>query len=587
MNQVCYMLNSGAHLLTKNHKGVTYFHPLSSSSVVTSNPATNVLTSLGLALMALKTAHDMLPKVGVYQEICVSLVDRCVRYVANMCSLIDSPTLLSRDLELLERCVVNIMFTSISLSDMGDLLASTCTAVQDIIRKLPDGAPERENLWSAKTRIISMAMSIVSVGILTSLSWNLISKMQVNTNATQNQIQDLHCALEQDQKHFLLYLDSLLKDMESRIDAIPVLALNKGILTKMETSMPQIHTESVPPSSPKPRKHFLMRSLKPLSSPPSSSSAAPSSSESSSLPLTTIDAAASTASGATVKQTHGSASTVLKLTRKTSGVVNWVRTTSRENELGDGGGGEGIHRLMHVGKGNAGGDSNRGDGNDWESPMTKTLRIHSDKPKSKKLFDLPSLPPSFVDPPIYTPEPWESQPAKPKSRYGSPRMLNGPIYGTLKPKRPVPGTGVNVFASARDEETEFVEWYDEMGSIKRAKSAGVMGAGAGSQESVNWKRLQGGFNVKDGVGVGAGWSGKDGGMGGGVEGDITLVGSMRRKLREIERERKEKEKEGAEREAAAAEAESTMTPADVTTEGTMEEAMTTTPGTPGLISSML
>ena len=44
--------------------------------------------------------------------------------------------------------------------------------------------------------------------------------MQVNT-ATQNQVpENLHWALEQDQQEFLLYLDSLLKDAESCIDAM-------------------------------------------------------------------------------------------------------------------------------------------------------------------------------------------------------------------------------------------------------------------------------------------------------------------------------------------------------------------------------
>jgi len=46
--------------------------------------------------------------------------------------------------------------------------------------------------------------------------------MQVNTDATQIQVQgNLHQALKKDQRQFLLYLDSLLLDAESRIDTMP------------------------------------------------------------------------------------------------------------------------------------------------------------------------------------------------------------------------------------------------------------------------------------------------------------------------------------------------------------------------------
>lgn len=44
----------------------------------------------------------------------------------------------------------------------------------------------------------------------------------MNTNAIQNRVQEnLLWALEQDRQQFLYYLDSVLKDAESRIDAMP------------------------------------------------------------------------------------------------------------------------------------------------------------------------------------------------------------------------------------------------------------------------------------------------------------------------------------------------------------------------------
>ena len=83
-------------------------------------------------------------------------------------------------------------------------------------------------------------------------------------------------------------------------------------------------------------------------------------------------------------------------------------------------------------------------------------------------------------------------------------MLNGRIYGAKRPNR----ISENPFANARDEEPEFVEWgYGGMGSVKGARSAGVVGNnGPGA---VNWERLLGGSAQAQ-----SGWAVPGGGRGG-------------------------------------------------------------------------
>jgi len=112
MNQVRYPFYGCP--CTKNRKGVIYFHPLPSTSVIPSNLAANSLIPLGLALPALKTAHDMVPKVCAYKERCISLVDRCVQMMINVCSQIgaDSPIPPTSDLKLLEKYVVSIGYVT-------------------------------------------------------------------------------------------------------------------------------------------------------------------------------------------------------------------------------------------------------------------------------------------------------------------------------------------------------------------------------------------------------------------------------------------------------------------------------------------
>jgi len=116
MNQVCSIIY--AHPYTKYRKGVAHFHALPSSSIISSNPAANLLTSLGLALLALKTAHDMVPTVGAYKERCASLVDLCVQLMVNTCSQIeaDSPMPHTSDLTRLEKYAVNLISNNLRLT---------------------------------------------------------------------------------------------------------------------------------------------------------------------------------------------------------------------------------------------------------------------------------------------------------------------------------------------------------------------------------------------------------------------------------------------------------------------------------------
>jgi len=101
--------------------------------------------------------------------------------------------------------------------------------------KLSDEAPTQDwfdedkigrEIQAAETGLLTAFTAFV-VGLRspTLLSIVLINgKVQVNTGATQNRLQEnLHQALEQDRQQFLLYADSLLKDLENRINAMPSL----------------------------------------------------------------------------------------------------------------------------------------------------------------------------------------------------------------------------------------------------------------------------------------------------------------------------------------------------------------------------
>ena len=117
MNQV--HCTSYACPCTENSKGVTYFHPLPFYPVASSNLAANALIPLGLAMVALKTACDMVSNLGAYRngrcvKRCVLLVSHCAKLMGNVCSRIeaDSPVLVlpPSDLKLLETYGVNFIF---------------------------------------------------------------------------------------------------------------------------------------------------------------------------------------------------------------------------------------------------------------------------------------------------------------------------------------------------------------------------------------------------------------------------------------------------------------------------------------------
>ena len=104
-------------------------------------------------------------------------------------------------------------------------------------------------------------------------------------------------------------------------------------------------------------------------------------------------------------------------------------------------------------------------------------------------------------------------------------MLNGRVYGS----KHTAALAANPFATARDEEPQFVEWgYGGMGSVKGAKSAGVASGG------VNWERLHGGPAVKE--------VGTTGGGGNADDDDDDGSGMGWVKKRKEERERKERER---------------------------------------------
>jgi len=95
--------------------------------------------------------------------------------------------------------------------------------------------------------------------------------------------------------------------------------------------------------------------------------------------------------------------------------------------------------------------------------------------------------PNSSHPPLLNPP---NPKPNPPPRHKGARLLNGRIYGAKRSNSS--SLPSNPFATARDDEPEFVEWgYGGMGSVKGAKSAGVSvgpGAGAGG---VNWERLHG------------------------------------------------------------------------------------------------
>ena len=262
------------------------------------------------------------------------------------------------------------------------------------------------------------------------------------------------------------------------------------------SSSNSIHDSPPPPSSSEPhfrKPHLLLRPFKRFSTGSSSSSS------NTLTPTSSIEA------------THGarrSKDEVLSL-----GVVNLFRTASRDS------GHSVSSRWSGLGRSNA--------------PFARSPSIQSHKSTSSSRFPIFSSSSSATFSLSSDPKPKPK--AKPiplgqqqRNRHKGTIIINGRVYGGSK--------NANPFASARDEEPEFVEWgYGGMGSVKGAKSAGV---------SSTWDRLQGGPVGVGGVGAGIGAT------------DVELddgSGMAWLKRRKEERERKareqtEKEENGAEKE---------------------------------------
>jgi len=100
------------HQYADNRKGVIYFHPLPPSCLDSIDPTITSVTSLGLALLDLKTAYDMVPKIGAKKDSYMSLIDRCMGLVINVCSSIElgSPMPLDGDMRCLEKYACIVMF---------------------------------------------------------------------------------------------------------------------------------------------------------------------------------------------------------------------------------------------------------------------------------------------------------------------------------------------------------------------------------------------------------------------------------------------------------------------------------------------
>jgi len=125
------------HRYADNRKGVIYFHPLPPSCVGLIDPTITSATSLGLALLDLKTAFDMVAKIGAKKDSYMSLIDRCMGLVVNICSSIEqgSPMPLDGDMRCLEKCAYVFIFISDIWFTWG-ISSSTCTAVRDTVLKL-------------------------------------------------------------------------------------------------------------------------------------------------------------------------------------------------------------------------------------------------------------------------------------------------------------------------------------------------------------------------------------------------------------------------------------------------------------------
>ncbi|PPR00054.1 hypothetical protein CVT24_009010 [Panaeolus cyanescens] len=250
-----------------------------------------------------------------------------------------------------------------------------------------------------------------------------------------------------------------------------------------------LNNNNQPPPSAWPRSLFLLRPFKRTST---------SSSGSSSHSLTPTPS---------IEQARSSSKRPLSTEEiLTLGTINLFRTASRDSSRGkekENDAGWGLSRWSSASATPTSID--RGALLSGSSPLARTQSAGSYSSKSKKskkgigisLFsssstcslssDATAAAPSSSDVKRPNPRP-TTTPAK-ASKYKGTRMLNGRVYGAPKNHQ----LKANPFATARDNEPEFVEWgYGGMGSVKGAKSAGVVAA-----NGVNWARLSGGSVLKD------------------------------------------------------------------------------------------
>lgn len=153
------------------------------------------------------------------------------------------------------------------------------------------------------------------------------------------------------------------------------------------------------------------------------------------------------------------------------GVVNLFRTTSREST-------QSASSLSRWGSGLTAWPSSAGSTISLPSgsSLSRTQSAQSYKSNSNSRFPVFSSSTLSLSSDSKTKAKAKPTPlGQTRNRHKGTVMLNGRVYGAKK--------NTNLFATARDEEPEFVEWgYGGMGSVKGAKSAGV---------SSNWDKLHG------------------------------------------------------------------------------------------------
>ncbi|KIM49531.1 hypothetical protein M413DRAFT_110386 [Hebeloma cylindrosporum] len=308
----------------------------------------------------------------------------------------------------------------------------------------------------------------------------------------------------------------------------PMSSVGSSPVIRDTTALPPVGNSASAPVSASPSAWLKPRSLNLLHTFRRSTASLSGSSTHSLTPTSSID---NPARAPTPPNTNGKSSTHIRATRKvlslspeeilTLGTINLFRTSSRDSA---GSSSTAINTTSGWALKRWSSSSASSSSNTNGSPLAKTQSAQSYK--SKSLFSLggSGSSTSSLDAKSTSAKP-KPPPSKPYNRHKGTRMLNGRVYGS----KHTATLAANPFATARDEEPEFVEWgYGGMGSVKGAKSAGVASGG------VNWERLHGGSTVREGVGVG------DGDGDGEEEDDGSGIGWV--KKRKEERERKERER---------------------------------------------